>query len=131
MERIDDFVAKRKYNHAYLHHGMSEAGLDKYFILPADLPASWFGFALICQPGIDRAAVTAYLEERGVQTRRMFGGNLLRQPAYANVDVIVNEPLLNTDIVDAGGFWVGCWPGLSSEQLDWIVKCLVDFVEGE
>jgi CDP-6-deoxy-D-xylo-4-hexulose-3-dehydrase len=131
MDRLKEFVHARNNNHSRLHNEMLRLGMDKRFILPPGFEASWFGFALLCIPPINRDALTQYLEERGIQTRRMFGGNLTRQPAYQGVNMIIAEPLLNTDIVHDCGFWVGCWPGLSSEQLDAIVQSICEYVEGK
>lgn len=131
MERLPGFVSARACNHAYLRDELSTRGMEKYFILPPDTAASWFGFALICIPPINRDTLTFFLEERGVQTRRMFGGNLLRQPAFRNINARVEFPLLNTDLVNDRGLWLGCWPGLTRDQLDAIVSELVNYVEGD
>lgn len=130
MDRLNGFVGARARNHAYLHDQAQRRGLERHFMLPQPVFASWFGFALICREHVDRRAVTRYLEGRGVQTRLIFGGNLLRQPAFRNARRVVHGDLANTDIVHERAFWVGCWPGLEPEQLDYIVQCLVDFVEG-
>jgi CDP-4-dehydro-6-deoxyglucose reductase, E1 len=128
MGRINDFVSARDFNHAYLNRAMIAAGMEEYFILPPNVSASWFGYALICKEMIDRNAITRWLETRGIQTRLIFGGNLTRQPAYQRYFGV--EMLPNADAVHRRAFWVGCWPGLNIEQLDWIVYSMVEYTKG-
>lgn len=127
MDRLFDFVSLRATNHAFLNMLMTKAGMDEYFILPPDVFASWFGYALICKSPVSRNAITQWLEAKGVQTRVVFGGNLLRQPAYAGFDA---GPMPNADIVHDSAFWVGCWPGLGPEQLEYTVNSIVEYCKG-
>ena len=130
MDRLGEFVHNRWLNHKYLHASMVVACLTDYFILPPDELASWFGFCLICKPPIKRNEITRYLESEGVQTRLVFGGNLTRQPAYRYFNHHVVGELTNTDNVHDNAFWVGCWPGLTIEQLDYTIETIKGYVEG-
>ncbi len=131
MDKLPGFVEARKNNHAYLHAQMSAAGMDKFFLLPPDVEASWFGFALICNH-VTRNLITQFLEDKGIQTRVVFGGNLIRQPAYKGMlnPMWYTAELPNTDLVHNNGFWVGCWPGLKQAQLDYIVNSIVEYCGG-
>jgi len=130
MDKLPGFVADRAYNHARLNQLMCDFGLDDYFILPPLNYASWFYYALICKSGIDRNAIVAHLEKRGVQTRRVMAGNILKQPGYAEIEHVVSGTLVNTNTVDNRAFCVGCWPGLSEDHLQWIVYSIVEYVGG-
>jgi CDP-6-deoxy-D-xylo-4-hexulose-3-dehydrase len=121
MDKLPAFIESRKRNHRYLWQQFVNAGLDSYFILPPNNEVSWFGFVLICKPTIKRNEITRWLEGQGIQTRIVFGGNVLRHEAYKNANIRKAAALANTDIVHYDAFWVGCWPGLTREQLDYIV----------
>ena len=129
MERLPGFVAARSRNHARLNHLMRERQLMEYFILPPDHHASWFGFCLICRDSVDKPGLIKHLENAGVQTRGAFGGNILRQPGYSMIEYRISGDLACTDIVDARAFWVGCWPGLSDEQLCYTVERIAEYVD--
>lgn len=131
MDKLPGFVDARAYNHARLNQLMMDFSLDEYFILPPLHYASWFYYCLICRPGIDRNAIVAHLEQNGIQTRRVMAGNILRQPGYAEIDHNVIGTLSNTNIVDTSAFCVGCWPGLSEDQLQWIVFSVYNHIKEE
>lgn len=131
IERIDSFVAARRANFAYLHERLS--GLDG-LLLPQATPGSnpsWFGFAITLDPKLDfdRTELLRFLDERKIGTRLLFGGNLLRQPAYRGVDVRVVGDLTNTDIVMNRTFWVGVHPGLTTEMLDYVADSIREFLD--
>lgn len=130
MERLPEFIQKRQLNHRYLWRRLNAIpNIWDYFGRPPDADVSWFGFCLICTPATDRNAVTKYLEARNIQTRIVFGGNLLRQPAYRQMVARQDFwPYVNSDVVHYQAFWVGCWPGLTIEHLDYIVECVSDYV---
>jgi len=121
LGRIDDFVTRRRANHAHLRAALAD--LEDLFVLPEATPGSepsWFGFALTVRPDapFSRAEVVRHLESAGIATRLVFAGNLLRQPAYAGVEHRVVGSLETTDLIAANTFWIGCWPGLRTEHLD-------------
>ena len=130
LERLDAFVAARRANHAYLRAALAD--LEHLFVLPEATPGSepsWFGFALTVRPEapFGRHELVRHLEARGIGTRLVFAGNLLRQPAYADVPHRVAGPLEATDLVAERTFWVGCWPGLEEAHLDHVVGTLRSF----
>jgi len=123
LKKLDDFVARRRDNFAYLHAALEP--LADVLILPEATPGSdpsWFGFPITMREGvgISRNAVIAWLESRGVKTRLLFGGNLTRQPAYASVPFRVVGDLKNADIIMNNTFWVGIFPGLDRPMLDYL-----------
>jgi CDP-6-deoxy-D-xylo-4-hexulose-3-dehydrase len=126
LERIDEFVSKRRKNWALLFELLKD---EDWLILPkasTNSEPSWFGFALTIRPdcGISTREVTMALNEKGIGTRQLFGGNLVRQPAYRNVEFSVVGNLANTDIVMNHTFWVGVWPGLTEEMLQFVGEAI-------
>ena len=133
LERLDDFVAKRRANHAYLSAALAD--LSDVLMLPEATPGaepSWFGFALTVHPdaGFSRTDLVRHLELGGVATRQLFGGNLLRQPAYQGVKHRVVGSLENTDAIAERSFWMGCFPGLDQDHLDHAIGLVRGFVRG-
>jgi CDP-6-deoxy-D-xylo-4-hexulose-3-dehydrase len=92
---------------------------------------SWFGFPITIDPssGIDREALLRHLESLNIGTRLMFAGNITRQPAYADVDFRVLGTLQNSDIVMRQSFWVGVYPGLATEQLDFVAHSISEWIQ--
>jgi CDP-6-deoxy-D-xylo-4-hexulose-3-dehydrase len=74
--------------------------------------------------GLSRTEIVSTLEDCGVGTRLLFGGNLLRQPAFAGREMVVSGTLKNTDKVMHDGFWIGVWPAITEEMLDYMVMAL-------
>lgn len=127
MDRLEGFVDARQDNHAHLLKCAHELGLNEYFILPYAEPhvsVSWFGFSLISRGKVNRNGICQWLDSLGVGNRPVFGGNLLRQPAYRGLDCRVIGNLPNADIVHERAFWIGCWPGLSRDQLDFAMDMI-------
>jgi len=129
LDKLDRFVQARKNNFAHLTGRLEGApGL----ILPIATPKSdpsWFGFPITLAPDfpVDREDLLRFLESRKIGTRLMFAGNILRQPAYQNVDFRVVGDLTNTDIVMRRTFWVGVYPGLTPPMLDHIADSILEF----
>lgn len=132
LAKLDTFVARRRENFDYLHKRLKKTpGL----ILPKATPKSepsWFGFPITLDPELDvnREDLLRFLDERLIGTRLMFAGNILRQPAYKDVDFRVVGELTNTDIVMRRTFWVGVFPGLTEPMLDYIADSVIEFVQG-
>jgi CDP-6-deoxy-D-xylo-4-hexulose-3-dehydrase len=129
LDRLDDFVAKRRRNWDLLFSLLKN---EEWLILPKateNAEPSWFGFALTIKPesGISTREVTSALNEKNIGTRQLFGGNLVRQPAYRNTEFRVIGDLKNTDIVMNHTFWLGVWPGLSEEMIRFMADTLKSF----
>ena len=127
LDRLESFVALRRRNWSYLKEGLSD--LSEFFILPKatdNSDPSWFGFPITVQKlsPKTRNEIVRALNEKHIGTRLLFGGNLLRQPAFANTPRRVHGELINTDIVMNDTFWIGVWPGLSISMLDYMIEAL-------
>jgi len=137
MSQIREFTERRQRNHAYL---MAEIkAFEEYFILPKkyeQATPSWFGFAITVRRKAPflRMAVIEYLESHGIATRMLFAGDLRAQPAFMDraLKPLIHYKvgsMINTDVVMASTFWIGCWHGLRKAHLDYIVSVLHDFVK--
>lgn len=129
--KLEQFIERRKENFAYLHKALQP--LSEFLMLPEATPnadPSWFGFPIGVKPGapFTRDQLTAALEAKKIGTRLLFAGNLLRQPAYEGWEHRVVGELANTDFVMNQVFWIGVFPGLTKEMLDFIAKIAGDFV---
>ncbi|MGB0244883.1 MAG: DegT/DnrJ/EryC1/StrS family aminotransferase, partial [Candidatus Nanopelagicales bacterium] len=132
LQKLDSFIEARNRNWQTLRTGLDE--LSDVLLLPEPTPGStpsWFGFALMVHndASFSRHDLVTHLESQGIGTRLMFGGNLLQQPAYADVQARVVGDLPNAQRVTEGAFWIGVYPGLDDERLDWMMRSLVQFVE--
>jgi CDP-6-deoxy-D-xylo-4-hexulose-3-dehydrase len=131
MDRLPGFVEARRHNHDYLRSAAWSLDLAEYFALPYaenHCQPSWFGFALISRGQVDRNDLCRYLDSVGIGNRPLFGGNLLRQPAYANLNCRIIGNLRNSNIVHQHAFWIGCWPGLNETQLEYSIDMLTQYV---
>jgi CDP-6-deoxy-D-xylo-4-hexulose-3-dehydrase len=127
LDRVNEFIALRKRNFALLHRGLEP--LQDQLLLPMETQGSdpsWFGFPVAIRPesGISRDSVVRALDAQKIGTRLLFGGNLVRQPAYAEANFRVIGNLVNTDYVMNNVFWVGVYPGLSDSMLQHMINCL-------
>ncbi|MDR2547757.1 MAG: lipopolysaccharide biosynthesis protein RfbH [Lachnospiraceae bacterium] len=132
IPKVGDFTMRRRQNYQRLYDGLKH--LVPYLVLPEAHPdshPSWFGFLITCQTGIDKNRIVSELEERGIQTRMLFAGNLVKQPCFDEMRKsgegyrIVGE-LTNTDIVMERSFWVGVYPGMTDEMIDDMIKAITD-----
>jgi len=131
LTKLEEFIAARRSNWMYLYEGLKTH--EEFFVLPEATKhsnPSWFGFPLTVRPGapFDRNSLVRHLEDHRIGTRLLFGGNLLRQPAYKAHPHRVVGPLTNADIITEGTFWIGVYPGLSTEMLDYVRACFDEFM---
>jgi CDP-6-deoxy-D-xylo-4-hexulose-3-dehydrase len=129
MQKLEGFIESRRANFAHLHENLQD--LQAYLILPqATLKSepSWFGFpiAMRTDTPFTRNQLVQFLDDRKIATRLLFGGNLVRQPAYRNVQYRVAGPLDNTDFIMNNVFWLGVYPGLTRPMLDYVIESLHD-----
>jgi CDP-4-dehydro-6-deoxyglucose reductase, E1 len=124
LEKLPGFISARRDNWRHLRDAF--AAYEEHLILPEPTPCSdpsWFGFKLVVRKDapFSRGELVEHFEERGVATREVFAGNLLRQPAYVDIPHRVVGDLSNTDIVMERAFWIGLYPGISPEMIDYTV----------
>lgn len=135
LEKFPEFVKKRRKNFERLLMGLQDVQ-DK-LILPvaqSDSNPSWFGFMMTCKEGTEREKVVPYIEKHGVQTRMLFAGNLIKHPCF---DELRNRKegyrivgtLKNTDRIMKDTFWVGVYPGMTEEMIDYMIKVIKEFLE--
>ncbi|HEV3238571.1 MAG TPA: lipopolysaccharide biosynthesis protein RfbH [Gemmataceae bacterium] len=130
LRKLDGFVAARQGNHARLLTALKR--YEEFLILPqATLHSepSWFGLLLTVRNGapFTRMDLVKHLESRQIQTRQLFGGNLLRQPAFQNINHRVVGALVNTDKIMHDSFFIGVYPGLTSAMLAYVEQAFEDF----
>jgi CDP-6-deoxy-D-xylo-4-hexulose-3-dehydrase len=127
LDRLESFIELRRRNWGYLLAGLSD--LEEFLLMPEATPdsnPSWFGFALTVKNGgpKSRNQIVQELNESKIATRLLFGGNLLRQPAFMGTPRRVIGELTNTDVIMNDTFWIGVWPGLTLPMLDYVIHQL-------
>lgn len=135
IEKFPGFVEARKRNFARIDAGLQEVA--SRLILPQATPnssPSWFGYCISVLPGQSATALTQAIEARGVQTRRLFAGNLVKHPCFdalraAGTGYRVVGALANTDRIMNETFWIGVYPGMTAEKLDYMAACIREAVE--
>jgi CDP-4-dehydro-6-deoxyglucose reductase, E1 len=132
IAKLPEFIARRKENFAYLKAALKP--LEEFLILPVagkDSDPSWFGFPIAVKPTapFTRDQLTRHLESNKIGTRLVFAGNLLRQPAYEGYPHRVVGNLTNTDFVMNQVFWIGVFPGLSNQMLDFVAQSMSEFIK--
>jgi len=130
LDRIDEFVEARKVNFNRLYEGLCEI---PDFIMPVateNSDPSWFGFPVTIKKSssLDRTELLRFLDSRKIGTRLLFAGNILKQPGYMNIKHRVVGDLENADQIMRNGFWLGVYPGLTSEMIDYVIASVKEFV---
>ena len=134
LKKLPSFVARRRHNFARLRAALAD--VEEFFILPeatAHANPSWFGFLLTCRAGVARANIVRYIEEHGIQTRMLFAGNLTKHPCFdamraSGEGYRIVGTLKETDRIMNDTFWLGVYPGLSDEKIDYMAQMLKDAV---
>ena len=129
LKKLPAFIEARKQNFAYLKAGLKDKNADEHFVLPEATPnsdPSWFGFPLLLRETapFSRNTLIDFLNAKKIGTRQLFGGNLVRQPAYAGLNYRVVGDLGASDRVMNQAFWIGVYPGLTSAMLDYVVESI-------
>lgn len=135
LEKFPSFVEKRKHNFNRLKAALSET--EDRLVLPEaceNSDPSWFGFLMTCKEGVDRNKAVQYIESKGVQTRMLFAGNLIKHPCFDEMRVSgkgyrVAGDLAVTDRVMSDAFWVGVYPGMTDEMIDHMAKIIKEAIE--
>lgn len=130
LDRLEEFIATRRANFDYLKNKLKNC--EEFLHLPEATPnsnPSWFGFPLILKEGsgVKRVDLLSYLDENKIGTRLLFAGNLTRQPYMIGKDFRVSGTLERTDVVMNQTFWIGVFPALTTEHLNYIVAKLEEF----
>ena len=123
LKKLNGFIGKRRENFDVLHKNLKK--FEKYLLLPEatkNSEPSWFGFPILVRENapFSRNDIVNYLEDKKIATRMLFGGNLMKQPAYAGVKMKVVDNLKNTDLVMNNLFWIGVYPGLTKKMLNYV-----------
>lgn len=134
LEKFPSFVERRKHNFARLKNAL--LGAQDRLILPEpaeNADPSWFGFLITCKDGVDRNAVVRHVESRGVQTRMLFAGNLTKHPCFDEMRKTgegyrIVGTLENTDRIMNDTFWVGVYPGMTDEMIDYMAKTILEAI---
>ena len=134
LGKLEGFIARRKENFRKIY-AMLEPYQERLF-LPHATPNSdpaWFGFVLTVKEtaGFTRNDLTSFLETKRIETRNLFGGNLLRQPAFTNIDHRLVGNLANTDTIMENTFFIGVYPGIDDRQLEYMDSVFSRFMRGE
>ena len=131
LEKLTGFIEARKKNFVFFMKQFKK--YDKYLILPKAEEGSnpsWFGFPMLVKESapFTRNDIVNYLEDNRIATRMLFGGNLTKQPAYKNIKYRICGTLENTNLVMNNLFWIGVYPGMTDEKLNYIREKFSDFI---
>ena len=134
MKKLPSFVERRRHNFARLRAALAD--MEQFFVLPeatVDANPSWFGFLLTCREGIERAMIVRSIEEHGIQTRMLFAGNLTKHPCFDEMRVSgegyrIAGALTETNRIMNDTFWLGVYPGLTDEKIDYMAQMVRDAV---
>lgn len=134
LKKFPSFVARRRHNFERLHDALTS--VEDKLILPVaaeNSKPSWFGFCITCRDVVDREKVVPYIESKGVQTRMLFAGNLLKHPCFDEMRATgegyrVVGKLDNTDKIMTSTFWVGVYPGMTDEMIDYMAQTIIEAV---
>ena len=135
LAKFPTFVEKRRHNFDRLRAALEE--VEDKLILPEPCPnskPSWFGFLLTCREGVDKNKVVQYIEDHGVQTRMLFAGNIVKQPCFDEMRASgkgyrVVGNLAVTDRIMKDTFWLGVYPGMTDEKIDYMAKVIKEALQ--
>jgi len=135
LKKFPSFVERRRHNFDRLYKGLN--GTEDKLILPQAADSSrpsWFGFLITCKEGVDRSQIVRYVEDKGVQTRMLFAGNLTKHPCFDQMrqngeGYRVAGSLEVTDRIMKDTFWVGLYPGMTDDMIDYMAKVIREAVQ--
>lgn len=138
LQKFPGLIERRRHNWERLYNALNASDISDKLILPEAAPCSepsWFGFLISVREGsgLDRNKLTRFIEEKNVQTRLLFSGNLTRHPCFDQIRgtdayKVVGE-LTNTDYIMNNSFWVGVYPGMTDEMIDYMAEVIREAVE--
>ena len=130
IEKLDGFIQQRKENYEYLSKSFQKFSQFSLIGKPANSDPSWFGFPVLINKGqsFERQDLLKFYEERKIGTRLLFGGNIKKQPAYKDIEFSTTK-LDNADYILENCFWLGIYPGLNKDMLDFIISSTSEFLE--
>jgi CDP-4-dehydro-6-deoxyglucose reductase, E1 len=131
LKKLPVFISKRKQNFNILYQGLKK--YENYFVLPETCPhsePSWFGFPILVKENapFSRDDIVRNLEANKIATRMLFGGNLIKQPAYSDMKYRAPDALKNTDIVMNNLFWIGVYPGMKEGMIRYMLDKFDEFI---
>lgn len=134
LKKLDEFTKKRRENFNKLYAGLKD--LEDFLILPKateNSNPSWFGFIMTCKDSTNRENIVRFLESRNIQTRMLFAGNIIKHPCFDHLKNSDNEyrivdKLSITDTIMNDSFWVGVYPGMKDEMIDYMIESFHDFL---
>ena len=134
LDKLDAIVTARRANYQTLYDGLKDVPELILPVAESNSNPSWFGFLIAVKEdaGFTRNELTGYLESKKIQTRNLFAGNLIKHPAFDEMRKsgegyrVVGE-LKNTDFIMNNGFWIGVYPGMTDEMLQWMITCIREF----
>ncbi|EPU0096171.1 lipopolysaccharide biosynthesis protein RfbH [Campylobacter coli] len=135
LEKLPEFIEKRKYNYQRLYEGLKDIRQLELVQKQPNSEPSWFGFMITVKEdsGFTRNEITNFLEQCNIQTRTLFAGNITRHPAFTplklNVDYKIIGNLKITDKIMTDSFWIGVYPGMSDEMIDYMILKIREFVK--
>ena len=137
LDKFPGFVERRRHNFDRLKTAL--AGTEDRLILPEACPGSrpsWFGFLITCKEGVDRNALVQYVEKKGVQTRMLFAGNLIKHPCFdqmreSGTGYRVVGDLAVTDRIMRDTFWIGVYPGMTDEMIDYMAETVKEALDAQ
>ena len=131
LDKLEGFIQARNTNFNKIYAGLKD--LQEFLILPEatkNSEPSWFGFPITVRKDapFTRFELVQHIESRRIGTRQLFGGNLLRQPAYLKSPMRVVGDLTNADFITENTFWIGVYPGLTDEMINYMIETISEFV---
>jgi CDP-6-deoxy-D-xylo-4-hexulose-3-dehydrase len=133
LAKLELFIQKRKENYKYLRKHLEQIDGLKIAVATPNSDPSWFGCPITLDSShfVNREDLLRFLDSRKIGTRLVFAGNITKQPAYKDTEFRVVGDLTNTDVVMMRSFWVGVYPGLTIQMLDYVIESISDFMSGK